>query len=59
MKRNAVLSIVIGALATYLPIWEWKDIFTQITGMFAIGIVAFYVILATERTDGENDEKKS
>ncbi len=59
MKRDAVLSIIIGALSTYLPFWEWSSTFAQITGMFAMGIVAFYVILATEKTDGETDKKKS
>ena len=52
MKRNAVLSIVIGALATYLPFWRWTDTFTQITGAGAIAIVAFYILLATEKAPG-------
>lgn len=59
MKRNAVLSIIIGALATYLPFWRWTDTLAQITGAVVIGIIAFYAILATEKIDGENDKKKS
>ena len=52
MKRNIILSVVIGALATYLPFWEWTDTFTQITGAGAIAIVAFYILLATEKAPG-------
>lgn len=59
MTRNLILSLIIGILATYLPIWRWSDTFTQIAGAAGIGMFAFYVLLATERTDGENDKKKS
>lgn len=52
MKRDAVLSIIIGALATYLPFWEWTDTLAQITGAGVIAIVAFYVLLATEKAPG-------
>ena len=52
MKRDVVLSIVIGALATYLPFWRWTDTFTQITGAGAIAIVVFYILLATEKAPG-------
>lgn len=52
MKRNAVLSIIIGSLSTYLPFWEWSDTFTQITGAGVIAIVAFYILLATEKATG-------
>lgn len=52
MKRNIILSVVIGGLATYLPFWEWTDTFTQITGAGAIAIVAFYILLATEKAPG-------
>lgn len=49
MKRNAILSIIIGALATYLPFWVWTDTLAQATGAGVIAIVAFYVLLATEK----------
>lgn len=52
MKRDLILSIIIGALATYLPFWEWTDTLTQITGAGAIAIVAFYILLATEKAPG-------
>lgn len=49
MKRNAVLSIVIGALATYLPIWEWSNTFTQISGAVVIAMLVFYFLVGTEK----------
>lgn len=52
MKRNVVLSTIIGAMATYLPIWRWSDTLAQITGAGAIAIVAFYILLATEKAPG-------
>lgn len=59
MIRNLILSLIIGILATYLPVWRWSDTLAQITGAAGIGMFAFYVLMATERTDGENDKKKS
>ncbi len=52
MKRNAVLSIVIGALATYLPIWEWSNTFTQISGAVVIAMLVFYFLVGTEKAPG-------
>ena len=52
MKRDLILSVIIGALATYLPFWEWSNTFTQITGAGAIAIVVFYILLATEKAPG-------
>lgn len=52
MKRNVILSVIIGALATYLPFWRWTDTLAQITGAGAIAIVAFYILLATEKAPG-------
>lgn len=49
MKRNAILSVIIGAMATYLPFWRWTDTLAQITGAIGIGIAAFYMLLATEK----------
>ena len=50
MKRNAVLSIIIGVLSTYLPFWEWSDTFTQITGAVVIAMLVFYFLARTKRT---------
>ena len=49
MKRNAILSVIIGAMATYLPFWRWTDTLAQITGTIGIGIATFYMLLATEK----------
>lgn len=49
MKRDLILSIIIGALATYLPFWRWTDTLARITGAIGIGIAAFYMLLATEK----------
>ena len=49
MKRNAVLSIVIGALATYLPFWRWTDTLAQITGAIVIAMLTFYFLVGTEK----------
>lgn len=50
MKRNVVLSTIIGAMATYLPFWRWTDTLAQATGAGAIAIVAFCILLATEKS---------
>lgn len=49
MKRNAVLSIIIGALATYLPFWRWTDTLAQITGAIVIAMLVFYFLVGTEK----------
>ena len=49
MKRDAVLSIIIGALSIYLPFWEWSDTFTQISGAVVIAILVFYFLVGTEK----------
>ncbi len=50
MKRNIVISAIIGALTTYLPFWMWDGIGEQITGALAVGAVAFVTLLVTEKT---------
>ncbi|MBS6118110.1 MAG: hypothetical protein KH896_07475 [Clostridiales bacterium] len=49
MKRNIILSVVIGGLATYLPFWEWTDTFAQITGAIVIAMLTFYFLVGTEK----------
>lgn len=58
MKRNVVLSTIIGAMATYLPFWRWTDTLAQATGAGAIAIVAFYILLATEKKPQERQLTK-
>ena len=52
MKRNIVISVIIGAMATYLPFWRWTNTLAQATGAGTIAIVAFYILLATEKAPG-------
>ena len=49
MKRNAILSTIIGALATYLPFWRWTDTLAQITGAIVIAMLTFYFLVGTEK----------
>ena len=49
MKRDLILSIIIGALATYLPFWEWSNTFTQISGTVVIAMLVFYFLVGTEK----------
>ena len=46
MKRNIIISAVIGTLITYLPFWEWGG--TQLFGAFALSVVAWMLIQGTE-----------
>ncbi len=49
MKRNVILSTIIGAMATYLPFWEWTDTLAQITGAGVIAMLVFYFWVGTEK----------
>lgn len=49
MKRNVVISAIIGILATYLPFWEWSNTFTQISGTVVIAMLVFYFLVGTEK----------
>ena len=49
MKRNAILSTIIGTLATYLPFWRWTDTLAQITGAIVIAMLTFYFLVGTEK----------
>ena len=37
MKRNVILSIIIGILTTYLPIWQWDG--DQAAGAVACSVM--------------------
>lgn len=49
MKRNVILSVIIGALATYLPFWEWTDTLAQATGAVVIAMLTFYFLVGAEK----------
>lgn len=49
MLRNGVIATIIAISSVYLPFWQWSDVSTQITGAGVIGIIAFMLLLATEK----------
>jgi len=49
MKKNTILSIVIGALSTYLPFWQWDGTVEQALGAVVIGIITLSVLTALEK----------
>lgn len=46
MKRNIIISVIIGILATYLPFWQWDG--ARAAGAFALSVVAWMLIQGTE-----------
>lgn len=49
MKKDMILSVIIGSLATYLPFWILDSGLDRIVCAMGIGVVAFIVLLATEK----------
>lgn len=49
MKKNTILSIIIGALATYLPFWQWEGAAEQALGAVVIGIITLTVLTVLEK----------
>lgn len=37
MKRNIIISVIIGTLATYLPFWQWDGL--QVAGALALSML--------------------
>ena len=46
VKRNIIISVIIGTLATYLPFWQWDGL--QIAGDIALSMLAWMLIQGTE-----------
>mgnify|MGYP000974468276 CR=1 FL=1 len=46
MKRNIIISAIIGTLATYLPFWQCDGL--QIAGALALSMLAWMLIQGTE-----------
>ena len=42
MKRNIIISVIIGTLATYLPFWQWDGL--QVAGAMALSMLAWMLI---------------
>lgn len=49
MMRNVILSIIIGALSTYLPFWQWDGTVEQALGAVVIGVITLAVLTALEK----------
>lgn len=49
MKRDVIISAVIGILATYLPFFQWTGTAQQICGAVSMGILAFVPVFATDK----------
>ena len=46
MKRNIIISSIIGTLATYLPIWQWDGL--QVAGALSLSMLAWMLKQGTE-----------
>lgn len=46
VKRNIIISSIIGTLATYLPFWQWDGL--QVAGALALSMLAWMLIQGTE-----------
>lgn len=44
MQKNLIISLVIGQLAALLPIWDWGDKLTFLTGSICITVVSMIAI---------------
>ena len=44
MQKNLIISLITGQLVALLPIWDWGNKLTFLTGSICITIVAMIVI---------------
>lgn len=49
MKRDIAIAILLGITSTYLPFWILDSGLDRIVCAMGIGVVAFIVLLATEK----------
>lgn len=52
MKRNIVISAIIGVLTTYLPFWMWGRPTEQFAAGATFALIAFVLLVATEKAPG-------
>lgn len=52
MKRNMVISAIIGGLTTYLPFWMWDRPTEQLAAGATFALIAFVLLVATEKAPG-------
>ena len=46
VKRNIIISVIIGIFATYLPFWQWDG--ARPAGAMALSMLAWMLIQGTE-----------
>ena len=51
MKRNIIISVIIGTLATDLPFWQWDR--AQAAGAVACSVIAWMLIQGTDPEGGK------
>lgn len=44
MQKNLIISLIIGQLAALLPVWDWGNKLTFLTGSICITIVVMITI---------------
>ena len=44
MQKNLIISLIIGQLSALLPIWDWGDKLTFLTGSICITVVFMITI---------------
>lgn len=49
MKRDVIISAVIGILATFLPFFQWTGAAQQIFGAVSMGILAFVPVFGSNK----------
>lgn len=47
VKRNIILSVIIGTLITYLPFWQWENS-KQFLGAVAFSFLAWIFVQSSE-----------
>lgn len=47
--RDLTVSFTIGCLSTYLPFWRMDKAYDQAMIGFAVGVLVFYFMVATNR----------
>ena len=56
MKRNIIISSIIGTLATYLPFWQWDG--ARFAGAMVLSMLTWMLIQGTDSEGGKHDFRK-
>lgn len=58
MQKNLIISLITGQLVALLPLWDWGDKLTFLTGSICITIVAMIVITWADIQERKDMVKK-